>query len=124
MHRSRLQVVLIDSPPDVAEKEVAFWSGALGRDPMPEAGTPFTGLTELAGGELLVHQRLEQGDARIHLDIETDHVAAEVRRLEGLGAVNVGGHEGSVHLRDPAGLMFCVVPVQSDDFTERATAWD
>ena len=124
MHRSRLQVVLIDSPPDVADKEVAFWGAALGREPMPEAGTPFTGLSELAGGELLVHQRLEQGNARIHLDIETDDVVAEVRRLEGLGAVKVGGHEGSAHLRDPAGLLFCVVPVQSDDFDQRATTWD
>ena len=33
MHRSRLQVVLIDSPPDVAEAEIAFWAAALGHEP-------------------------------------------------------------------------------------------
>lgn len=124
MHRSRLHVVLIDSPPDVAEAEVAFWASALGRKPMPEAGTPFTEVSKFDGGEVLAHQRLEQGVSRIHFDIETDDVAAEVRRLEGLGALTVGGHEGCVHLRDPAGLLFCVVPVQSDDFDQRATAWE
>jgi hypothetical protein len=124
MHRSRLHVVLIDSPPDVAETEVAFWSGALGRDPVPEAGTPFTVLSPLGSGQVLAHQRLEEGAARIHLDVETDDTEVEVRRLEGLGAARVGEHDGCVHLRDPAGLLFCVVPVQSEDFEEQATVWD
>jgi hypothetical protein len=124
MHRSRLHVVLIDSPAEDAEQEVAFWAAALGRTPAPEAGTPFTVLSRLAGGELLAHQRLQAGDARIHFDIEADDPRAEVRRLETLGAVSVGEHDGCVHLRDPAGLIFCVVPVQSEDFEQHATTWD
>jgi Glyoxalase-like domain len=124
MHRSRLHVVLIDSPADDAEHEVAFWAAALGREPAPEAGTPFTVLSRLGGGELLAHQRLQAGGARIHFDIEADDPRAEVRRLEALGAVSVGEHEGCVHLRDPAGLIFCVVPVQSEDFEQHATTWD
>ena len=82
MHRSRLHVVLIDSPADRAEREVAFWAAALGRRPTPETGTPFTVLSRLGGGELLAHQRLEGGDSRIHFDIETDDPQAEVSRLE------------------------------------------
>ena len=35
--------------------------------------------------------------------------------------MRVGGSDGCVHLRDPAGLIFCVVPVQSDDFEQHAT---
>ncbi len=125
MHRSRLHVVLIDSPPDRADAEVAFWSAALGRDPVPEAGTPFTVLSPLgSAGHLLAHQRLEDGAARIHLDIETDDTEAEVRRLEELGAVRVGEHDGCVHMSDPAQLVFCVVPVQSEDFEQHATAWE
>jgi Glyoxalase-like domain len=124
MHHSRLHVVLIDSPPDGAEQEVAFWAAALGQEPAAEAGTPFTVLSRLAGGELLAHQRLQDGDARIHFDIETDDPRAEVRRLEALGAVSVGEHDGCVHLRDPAGLIFCVVPVQSEDFEQQATTWE
>ena len=123
MHRSRLQVVLIDSPPDVAEAEIAFWAAALGHEPTPEAGTPFTEIAPFGDGQVLAHQRLQEGGSRIHLDLETDDPAAEVRRLERLGAVRVGGSDGSVHLRDPAGLIFCVVPVQSDDFEQHATTW-
>lgn len=125
MHRSRLHVVLIDSPPDTADVEVAFWSAALGRAPVPEAGTPFTRLSPLgSAGQVLAHQRLQDGAARIHLDIETDDTQAEVGRLERLGAVRVGEQDGCVHMRDPAQLVFCVVPVQSEDFEQHATVWD
>ncbi|MFL6131438.1 MAG: VOC family protein [Nocardioidaceae bacterium] len=124
MHRSRLHVVLIDSSPDAADEEVAFWAAALDRDPQPEDGTPFTVLSPLGSGQLLAHQRLNEGTSRIHLDIETDDTDAEVRRLTKLGAVRLGEHEGSVQLRDPAGLVFCVVPVQSDDFETHATPWE
>lgn len=123
MHRSRLHVVLIDSAPEAADSEMRFWAAALGREPRPEAGTPFTTLAPLGAGSLLAHQRLEAGDSRIHLDIETDDTGAEVSRLEGLGAVRVGEYDGCIHLRDPAGLVFCVVPVQSDDFERHATTW-
>jgi Glyoxalase-like domain len=123
MHRSRLHVVLIDTPPGVSDREVAFWAGALGQEPDRESGTPFTDIARFAGGEILAHQQLQSGHARIHLDIETDDTAAEVRRLEALGALRVGEHDGVVQLRDPAGLVFCVVPVQSDDFEEHARSW-
>jgi hypothetical protein len=125
MHRSRLHVVLIDTPPDSADAELAFWSAALGSVPEPEAGTPFTSLAPLGSdGHVIAHQRLENGAARIHLDIETDDTQAEVRRLEGLGAVRVGEHEGCAHMRDPAQLVFCVVPVQSENFEQHAKVWD
>jgi Glyoxalase-like domain len=124
MHRSRLHVVLIDSAPDVADAELAFWAAAVGTDPVPEAGTPFSTIARLGSGQVFAHQRLGDGSSRIHLDIETDDTAAEVRRLESLGAVQVGEHDGCIHLHDPAGLIFCVVPVQSEDFAERATTWE
>ena len=77
MHRSRLQVVLIDSPPDVAEAEIAFWAAALGHEPKPEAGT-FTEIAPFGTGPVLAHQRLQEGGSRIHLDVETDDPDAEV----------------------------------------------
>lgn len=123
MHRSRLHVVLIDSPPDVADAGIAFWGGVLGKEPQRQEGTPFTLLARLGGGQLLAHQRLEEGDARIHLDLESDDVAAEVARVEALGATRIGEHDGCVHLLDPTGLVFCVVPVQSEDFEQHATTW-
>ncbi len=123
MHRSRLHVVLIDSPPDRSQASIDFWAGALGCEPGPEAGTPFTVLTPLGSGQVLAHQRLQDGPPRIHLDLETDDVAAEVARLIGLGAALVSETGGCVQLRDPTGLVFCVVPVQSDDFATTATTW-
>lgn len=123
MHRSRLHVVLIDTPPDDADATTAFWAAALGSTPEPEPDSPFTVLATLAGGEVLAHQKLQSGAARLHLDLETDDVAAEVRRLEGLGARGVSATGGCVQLCDPAGLVFCVVPVQSDDFAAHATTW-
>jgi hypothetical protein len=123
MHRSRLHVVLIDSPPDVAEVGVAFWAAALGREPQPEQGTPFTVLAPLGAGQVLAHQRLQDGPARMHLDIETDDTDAEVARVKGLGATRLSEHDGCVQLQDPTGLVFCVVPVQSADFDQYATTW-
>ncbi len=61
----------------------------------------------------------------MHLDVETDDVAAEVARLTGLGATVAEQQEGFTVLHDPGGLVFCVVPVQTDraSFDEHATTW-
>jgi hypothetical protein len=123
VHRSRLQVVLIDSPPEVADAEVAFWAGALGRGSTTDAEGTFTTIAGLGSGVELVHQRLREGDARVHFDIETDDTDAEVARVKGLGATRLSEHDGCVQLQDPTGLVFCVVPVQSADFDQYATTW-
>lgn len=123
MHRSRLQVVLIDSPPETAEAGIAFWAGALGREPEPEKGTPFTVLAPMGSGQVLAHQRLEEGPSRIHLDLETDNTDAEVARVEALGAKRLREVDGCVQMQDPMGIVFCVVPRQSPEFDEQATTW-
>jgi hypothetical protein len=123
MHRSRLHVILLDTPAAVAEQEIDFWTAALGSSPVPEEGTPFTDMGTIGHGVVLAHQRLIDGASRIHLDIETDDTAAEADRLIALGASRVGEHDGCLHLSDPAGIVFCVVPVQSDDFEQHATRW-
>ena len=58
--------------------------------------------------------------ARVHFDLETDDVAAEVFRLLKLGAVEAYRHDDWVVLADPAGLLFCVVPAEAPDFAERS----
>jgi hypothetical protein len=61
----------------------------------------------------------------VHLDIETDDVEAEVRRLEALGATRVEVVKTWQIMRDPAGLVFCVVRVQSPaEFAAHATTWE
>ncbi len=45
---------------------------------------------------------------RAHLDLGTDDLDADVRRLRALGAGDIGRGPGGWHaLRDPAGLAFC-----------------
>jgi len=48
-----------------------------------------------------------------------------VQRLERLGAVRVEAVESWWIMRDPAGLLFCVVRVQSpEEFARSAITWD
>ncbi len=48
--------------------------------------------------------------SRVHLDIETEDIAAEVARLEKLGAKQVGPVKRWVVMEAPTGHRFCVVP--------------
>jgi hypothetical protein len=127
MHRSRLTSLLFDLPADVAGAESSFWSGALGRRPAEthddEDYVEFDGL--ISGLQVMV-QRLGPGTpARLHVDIETDDMEAEVSRLEALGAVRVETIETWWVRRDPAGLLFGVAHVQSpQEFAAHATTWD
>lgn len=126
MHRSRIAVVLIDHPEETYDAAASFWTAARSsrrRDPVSVgAEEPYDSLDGLPGGMLLELQRTRSGTpARVHLDIETDDVAAEVDRLVVLGATVVEEPEGFMVLNDPGGLVFCVVPVQSDQPPSRST---
>jgi hypothetical protein len=59
----------------------------------------------------------------VHLDIETDDVPAETERLLALGATLVEERKGYRILADPGGLLFCVVPIQTDEFDQYAVTW-
>ena len=81
-HYSRLSKVVIDVPPD-HDRELAFWSAAVGQpltrfDRHPE----YFGVA-LHGQEFwLLIQRLGQGSAGVHIDIHTDDLPTEIARLE------------------------------------------
>ena len=89
-HYSRLSKIVVDVPAADHDRELAFWSAAVGQpltrfDAHPEYhGAPLHG-TEFG----LLIQRLGDGPGRVHLDIHTDDLAAEVARLEELGAERV-----------------------------------
>jgi hypothetical protein len=127
VHRSRLTAALFDVPDDAFAAETAFWSGVLGRVPEPEEdGGDYASMQGLFSGLEVMVQRIGDGaSARIHVDIETDDVEAEVQRLERLGATRVEEIDSWWVMRDPAGLLFCVVPAQSPaEFAAHATTWD
>src|SRR5271154_4998408 len=112
-HRSRLTSTLIDVPRADYARTVAFWSAALDRAGEVEADDPdYTSFGEPTPGVSLLVQAVGDDSPRIHLDIETDDVEAEVARLTALGATEVERIESWVVMRDPAGVVFCVVRVQ------------
>jgi predicted enzyme related to lactoylglutathione lyase len=125
MHRSRVSTFLIDVRRDDTDRAATFWAEALGvRTSSPEGEPQYTTLHDGLPGYVLAIQSID-GEPRYHLDIETDDVAAEVERLQDLGAVEVSGWQGCHTLRAPGGHLFCVIPVHSDlaSFTEHATIW-
>ncbi len=124
MHRSRLCAALVDVPADVYEKSVAFWGGAVGAgEPTYDESNPdYADLGNPIPRMQFMVQRVG-APARVHLDIETDNIEAEVKRLTALGATEVQRVKSWVVMRDPAGLLFCVVRPQFDDFPEGANGW-
>ena len=125
MHRSRLVAALVDVPAEAFARTTAFWSAALGKEPeFSDSDPEYAQLDEVFPGMQFYVQKVD-APARVHLDIETDDVEAEVRRLEALGAQRVMHHKTWWVMRDPAGLLFCVVRVQSPEAFERhAHTWE
>jgi hypothetical protein len=127
-HRSRLSILLLDLPPEHHAAGTASWAGATGRPAAPDPqDAEWASLGSFADGWHVEVQRTGEGTPpRWHVDIETDDVDAEVARLEALGAT---GHRfveggGSWQLLDPAGLVFCVVGIQTgEEFERHAVSW-
>src|ERR1022692_1255992 len=125
-HYSRLSKIVIDVPPADHDRELAFWSAAAGQPLALGTMYPEYHGAALHGQEFgLLIQRLGHGPGRVHLDIHTDDLAAELTRLEGLGAERVQQVHSWWVLRDPAGLLFCVVPEPAGSLNEHnAKRWD
>jgi len=127
MHRSRIGLVLLDHPEDSWDDALRFWAGVHGVTPTADdSGTPQYRSLGTIGSVALESQRTGAGTPpRVHLDIETDDVPAEVARVVALGASVLEAREGYTILLDPGGLVFCVVPVQTgEQFEREALTWD
>jgi hypothetical protein len=125
-HYSRLSVIVIDVPPGAHDQELTFWQEATGTPLRQNARFPEyrSGILPGSGFGLLI-QQLGDGPSRIHLDIHTDDLAAEVARLERLGAQRLERLEFWQVMRDPAGLVFCVVEEPPGELTEaNGHRWD
>ena len=126
-HHSRLSKIVIDVPSAEHDREVAFWSSAVGQELTQGYRYPEYHGAALHGGEfgLLVQRLGDDGQGRVHLDIHTDDLAAEVARLEDLGAERVQQVHSWWILRDPAGLLFCVIPEPAGSLNDgNAQRWD
>jgi predicted enzyme related to lactoylglutathione lyase len=118
MHRSRLSHFVIDVQD--LDSGVSFWSAALKatEEPLPAQSRHVYRRLRLPDSEIRILLQ-QTGDEkaskeRMHLDLETDDVEAEVARLEALGATR-WDHQAERGwdfwvLRDPWGNEFCVLP--------------
>ena len=113
-HRSRLAGFIIDCNTDDLDGAAAFWSGALGLqviDP-DSGGTGTYAEFEPGPGELHLEVQKVEHEPRVHLDIETDDIEAEVARLEALGATRVKFVRRWWVMQAPTGQRFCVVEMK------------
>lgn len=126
MHYSRLCALLIDCNTSDIDKAARFWAEALGRPVDPNHPGTRGNYRMLATPEdepIVQIQRVEH-ESRVHIDIETDDIPAEVARLEKLGAYVVARLERWVVMQSPTGQRFCVVRIQRPGFPKNANRWD
>jgi len=125
MHKSKLGGFIIDCQTDDLSQAADFWSRALGmplRELPAEEAALYKGLNDTVHGLDIEVQKVSH-PSRVHLDIETDDIEAEVHRLEKLGAKRLQAVQGWWVMEAPTGQRFCVVRAGSKAFAERATVW-
>ena len=126
MHHSRLGAVLIDCKISDVDEAARFWSQALGRPvdlDHPSSRGNYR-MLETPPDEPIVEIQRVAHESRVHIDIETDDIAAEVARLQRLGAAVAERMERWVVMQAPTGQRFCVVRAQRPGFPKNATRWD
>jgi hypothetical protein len=125
MHRSKLIGFIIDCQTQDLRQAAEFWGGALGMTVRPfpdQEGLIYMQLLDPTN-RLHVEVQTVTHPSRVHLDIESDDIEAEVRRLEQLGARRVAQVKTWWVMEAPTGHRFCVVRNSSPDFHERARQW-
>lgn len=127
MHKSRLGTLVIDCGSGELDRDAEFWGKALGanvysRDLLPE-DEYYRGLETDSSQPKILIQKVDH-PSRVHLDIETDDIDAEVARLEELGATKVKKVRSFWIMEAPTGHRFCVVRPQREDFDEKANVWE
>jgi predicted enzyme related to lactoylglutathione lyase len=125
MHRSRLAGFILDCRTDDLEQAAQFWSAALGVPLKPAAEEASPIYRQLLTGPNDLHMEVQkvEHESRVHIDIETDDIEAEVRRLEALGAKRVASVATWCVMQAPTGQKFCIVRPQRADFKEHANVW-
>ncbi len=125
MHKSKLGGFIIDCQTEDLDAAAAFWGGALGmpvRELPPDEAELYKRLEDSQHGLAIEVQKVNHA-SRVHLDIETDDVEAEVHRLEKLGARRVQPVRDWWVMEAPTGQKFCVVRAASPRFAAQATQW-
>jgi hypothetical protein len=126
MHKSKLAGFIVDCQSGDLAAAAEFWGGALGMEVQSLPGTEGETYVRLIDPNKTLHVEVQKvaHPSRVHLDIETDDIAAEVARLERLGARRVQQVHTWWVMEAPTGHRFCVVSAEgSADFASRAKSW-
>ena len=125
MHKSKLAGFIIDCKTEDLHKAAKFWGVALGMATakLPESeGEKYVRLID-PQEELHIEVQSVSHQSRVHLDIETDDIKKEVKRLESIGANKIAEIESWCVMEAPTGQRFCVVRKTSAHFDDRAKKW-
>jgi predicted enzyme related to lactoylglutathione lyase len=123
MHHSRLCSIIIDCKTDDLEAAALFWSQALGRPSKPDDDSKYVDIETRDDEPIVMVQKVDH-ESRVHLDIESDDIEAEVRRLEALGAKRLQAIKTWVVMEAPTGQRFCVIrPQRHGKVGPHANAW-
>ncbi|TBR40459.1 MULTISPECIES: VOC family protein [Dyella] len=127
MHHSRLSNLVIDCRTDDLKEATEFWSKALGKPVVSfdqDGDGKYAELATMDDEMAVLLQRVDH-ESRVHLDIETDDLDAEVGRLEKLGAKRLDFLHGRWWvMQAPSGHRFCVVQRQRESFGPHLNRWD
>ncbi|UGB37631.1 VOC family protein [Frateuria soli] len=127
MHHSRISTIVLDCQLDDLEPAIRFWSAALGKqvEDADQDGDGRYGALATADDEPSILLQKVSHESRVHLDIETDDLDAEVARLEALGARAIAFvRERWWVMQAPTGHRFCVVQKQREAFGPHLNRWD
>ena len=125
MHQNGLGGLIIDCKTDDLDREARFWSEALGYanrpsdDPMDSNYV----LLDTRDGEPYIEFQSVEHQSRVHPDIKTDDLEAEVQRLERLGATRVKKVKHWWVLKAPSGHRFCMIPLHPGQYAGRLNTW-
>lgn len=121
-HRSNLAGFIIDCNGEDVAAAGEFWAAALGNDRRRKPQGRYVRLDNEAG----LHMEVQKVDhpSRIHLDIASDDVAAEVARLERLGARRIRAVRDWVVMEAPTGHRFCVITAKDSGLGAHANIWN
>ena len=127
MHKSKLAGFIIDCQTDDLGSAATFWGSALGmgvRELPPDEADKYVQLIDPLDN-LHIEVQAVSHPSRVHLDIETDDIEAEVKRLESLGAKRIKYISTWCVMEAPTGQRFCVVRSDPDSasFKSEATEW-
>lgn len=121
MHNSAQRIIVIDCQTADLSAAAAFWADALGGTAKIDPDGKYAHI-DGQGGRMVLLQAVNH-TPRVHLDIEADDQAAEVARLEGLGAHVVDRVKTWTVMEAPTGHRFCVVNPQNAEFAQFAKSW-